>query len=111
MQAKHVLSAFLLATLTYSVAAYERPFPANAKRGTMTPAIYPAVVIDGKQRMLSPGAQIFNTDNMIEMPAAVRGSKIAVNFTENNQGQIHRIWMLSRQEAGKPLPNQNRQNR
>lgn len=108
MQAKYFLSAFLLSTLTYSVAAYERPFPANAKRGTMTPAVYPAIIIDDKERMLSPGAQIFNTDNRIEMPAAVRGSKIAVNFTENNQGQIHRIWMLSRQEAGKPLPNQNR---
>ncbi|WP_025916826.1 hypothetical protein [Herminiimonas sp. CN] len=108
MQAKYFLSAFLLATLTYSAAAYERPFPANAKRGTMTPATYPAIIIDGKQRELSAGAQIFNTENTIEMPAALRGSKITVNFIENNQGQIHRIWMLNPQEAAKPLPEQNR---
>ncbi|MEO6351860.1 MAG: hypothetical protein ABI575_00815 [Oxalobacteraceae bacterium] len=108
MQSKHFLTAFLLATLTYSVAAYERPFPANAKRGTMTPAIYPAIIIDDKERMLSPGAQIFNTNNTIEMPTALRGSRIIVNFTENNQGHIHRIWLLSPQEAGKPLPDQTR---
>lgn len=108
MHAKHFLLAFLLAATAYSVAAYERPFPAHAKRGTMTPAIYPAIIIDDKERMLSPGAQIFNAENTIEMPVALRGSKIAVNFTENNQGQIHRIWMLSPQEAAKPLSDQKR---
>lgn len=108
MRATHFLPVFLLATLSYSVAAYERPFPAHAKRGTMTPAVYPAIIIDDKQRELSPGAQIFNTENTIEMPSSLRGNKIAVNFTENNQGQIHRIWMLSPQEAATPLPEQKR---
>ena len=108
MQTKHFLSAFLLATCVYSAAAYERPFPLNAKRGTMTPAVYPAIIVDGKQRELSPGAQIFNANNTIEMPNSLRGSNIVVNFTENNQSQIHRIWMLSPQEASKPLPVQNR---
>jgi len=74
----------------------------------MTPAIYPAIIVDGKQRELSPGAQIFNADNTIEMPNSLRGSNIVVNFTENNQSQVHRIWMLSPQEASKPLPVQNR---
>ena len=108
MQTKHFLSAVILATLACSAAAYERPFPSNAKRGTMTPAIYPAIVIDGAQRMLSPGAQIFNTHNTIDMPASLSGSNVVVNFTENNQGQIHRIWILSPQEASKTLPDQNR---
>ncbi|NMM27016.1 MAG: hypothetical protein HHJ12_06950 [Glaciimonas sp.] len=108
MQKKYFLSAILLATLTYSAAAYERPFPSNAKRGTMTPATYPAIIIDGKERMLSPGAQIFNTDNTIDLPETLRVSNVSVNFTENNQGQIHRIWMLNPQEASKPLPVQNR---
>lgn len=74
----------------------------------MTPAIYPAIIVDGQQRELSPGAQIFNANNTIEMPNSLRGSNIVVNFTENNQRQIHRIWMLSPQEASKPLPVQNR---
>jgi hypothetical protein len=108
MQTKHFLSAFLLASFVYSAAAYERPFPLHAKRGTMTPAIYPAIIVDGKQRELSPGAQILNADNTIEMPNSLRGSNIVVNFTENNQSQVHRIWMLSPQEASKPLPVQNR---
>lgn len=96
MQTKHFLATFLLATLACTAAAYERPFPTNAKRGTMTPAIYPAIIIDGKERVLSPGAQIFNADNLIEMPASLRDSDVAVNFTENSQGQIHRIWILDR---------------
>ncbi|NMM37164.1 MAG: hypothetical protein HHJ09_06565 [Glaciimonas sp.] len=108
MQKKHFLSVILLATLTYSAAAYERPFPSNAKRGTMTPATYPAINIDGKERMLSPGAQIFNANNTIDLPDNLRAGNVTVNFTENNQGQIHRIWMLTPQEASKPLPVQNR---
>ncbi|MEO8599879.1 MAG: hypothetical protein ABI656_08640 [bacterium] len=97
-----------MATFSYSAAAYERPFPSNAKRGTMTPAMYPAIIIDGAQRMLSPGAQIYNTHNTIDMPATLSGSNVVVNFTENNQGQIHRIWILSPQEASKTLPAQDR---
>ncbi|MEO8408182.1 MAG: hypothetical protein ABI476_07120 [Oxalobacteraceae bacterium] len=108
MQSKHFLSAFLLATFACSAAAYERPFPSNAKRGTMTPAIYPVIIIDGNERLLLQGAQIFNADNRIEMPASLRGSNIVVNFTENNRSQIHRVWLLSPQEASKPLPAQNR---
>lgn len=108
MQMKHLIPIFLLATFTYSVAAYERPFPLNAKRGTMTPATYPTVIINGKERQLSPGAQVFSINNTIDMPNTLQGSNSAVNFTENNQGQIHRIWLLSPQEASKPLPAPNR---
>lgn len=76
-----------------------REFPPDTKRGKMTPAYYPEIYIDGKLRRLSPSSRIFNKDNLIEMPAALRGSEIAVNYTEDRDGNIDRIWILTREEA------------
>lgn len=86
--------------------AFDRPFPPIAKRGTMSPAIYPAIVIDGRLRNLSPGAQIRSQDNLIETPMSLRGENFAVLFTENGQGDIDRIWILTGEEAVRfPLRN------
>ena len=90
--------------LSLAALAFERPFPANALRGKMTPGYFPDVSIDGKPRRLSPAARIFNRDNMIEMPAALRGSDIVVNYTVDFQGYIDRIWILTAEEAAQKLP-------
>lgn len=87
-------------------AALDRPFPAPTKRGKMTPAAHPAIVIDGKTRQLSPGARIWNENNLIEMPAALRGSDLMVNYTENDQGDIDRVWILTPEEAREPVARQ-----
>jgi hypothetical protein len=86
--------------------AFERPFPASTKRGHMTPALHPAIVIDGKPRQLSPGARIWNENNLIEMPASLRGSGLVVNYTENDQGDINRVWILTSEEASQPVAKQ-----
>jgi hypothetical protein len=104
MRVTHFLICFLLSTFAVATLAFERPFPPVAKRGMMSPAIYPAVVIDGTTRSLAAGARIWNTDNLIEMPAALRGSDFVVNYTENGQGEIDRIWLLSADEARQPAP-------
>ncbi|MQA39851.1 hypothetical protein [Rugamonas aquatica] len=90
--------------LSLSALAFERPFPAHALRGKMTPGYFPEVSIDGKPRQLSPAARIFNQDNMIEMPAALRGSDIVVNYTVDMNGNIDRIWILTPEEAAQKLP-------
>ncbi|HZW20250.1 hypothetical protein [Noviherbaspirillum sp.] len=94
--------------LLAGAAAYgaDRPFPAPTKRGTMTPAPFPEIVIDGKLRRLSPGARIWNQDNLIEMATAIRGSNLAVNYTENFQGDIDRVWLLTPEEARVPVAKQ-----
>lgn len=94
----------LAAALTAHAAG--RPFPATAKRGTMTPAPYPEIVIDSTLRHLAPGARIWNAENLIEMPAALRGSDFTVNYTENDEGDIDRVWILSDDEAREPLARQ-----
>jgi hypothetical protein len=97
--------ALLLAgLLSLPALAFERPFPAHALRGKMTPGYFPDVSIDGKPRQLSPAARIFNQDNMIEMPAALRGSDIVVNYTVDMNGNIDRIWILTSEEAAQKLP-------
>jgi hypothetical protein len=95
----------VLAALLGAVPAYaDRPFPANARRGLMTPAYHPDIVIDGKTRRLAPSARIFNQDNLIEMPASLRGRNIVVNYEEDRDGLIVNVWMLTPEEAGRRLP-------
>jgi hypothetical protein len=94
------------AILTLPAAAFERPFPGHTKRGKMSPAPHPMIVIEGKTRQLSPGARIWNENNLIEMPASIRGSDLVVNYTENDQGDIDRIWILTPEEATQPIAKQ-----
>jgi hypothetical protein len=97
-------AAATLALLTALPAFAERPFPPNAKRGVMTPAYHPDIIIDGKTRRLAPAARIFNQDNLIEMPASLRGRNIVVNYEEDREGLIVNVWMLTPEEAGRRAP-------
>ena len=94
--------AFAVATM--SAQAFDRPFPPTAKRGVMTPAVFPTIIIDNKTRMLTPGARIWSQDNTIEMPTALRGSEIFVNYTEIDGGEIDRVWILTADESKRKLP-------
>lgn len=99
------LSALLLAAmLALPAFAIDRPFPANILRGKFTPGYFPDIMLDGKPRQLSPSARIFNQDNRIEMPAALRGSDIVVNYTVDGMGYIDRIWILTDDEAAQKVP-------
>lgn len=99
-----LLISCALALGTLSAHAFERPFPPGAKRGEMTPAISPAIIINDKTRMLTAGARIWNQNNTIDMPAALRGSKLPVNYTEVESGEIDRVWILTEDEARKAPP-------
>jgi hypothetical protein len=104
MWRRSFLIVFLSIAASLPAWAFERPFPQNAKRGTMTPDTYPQVVIDGKARQLSAGSRIWNQHNRIEMPAYLQGSELTVNYTENAQGEIDRVWILTDDEARQPPP-------
>lgn len=97
--------AAALAMTAASALAFERPFPPIAKRGEMRPAPHPEIIINNKQRVLSAGARIWNSDNLIEMPASLRSGRYAVNYTETEDGEIDRVWMLTADEARQPPPN------
>jgi len=81
-----------------------REFPRHAKRGKMTPGYHPEIYIDGKLRRLSPSSRIFNEENLIQMLGTIRGEDIVVNYTEDRDGDIDRVWILTREEASQQLP-------
>jgi hypothetical protein len=106
MDKRHFLLA-LAATLALPALAdgEARPFPPNAKRGRMTPGYAPDITIDGKPRQLSPAARIVNDDNLTVTPGSLREKDIVVNYTEDMNGYIDRVWILTRAEARLPAPN------
>ncbi|GGC06898.1 hypothetical protein [Pseudoduganella buxea] len=101
MQRRTLLALVMLGLSIAAVPARadERVFPPEAKRGRMTPGYFPDITLDGKARRLSPAARIFNQDNLVEVPAALRGSDIVVNYTQNADGDIDRVWLLTPDEA------------
>ncbi len=91
----------LMATLPAALPARadDRVFPPEARRGRMTPGYFPDITLDGKPRRLSPAGRIFNQDSLVEVPAALRGRDIVVNYTQNADGEIDRVWLLTPEEA------------
>lgn len=106
MLAQRFWLGLFLSLFALSALALDRPFPQNAKRGTMSPAIYPNIVIDGKLRRLTAGSFIRNQDNLIQMPATLAKGEYKVNYTVNIQGDIVNIWMLTDVEASQSLRSQ-----
>jgi hypothetical protein len=104
MWTQRFLIACAFAVAAMSAQAFDRPFPPTVKRGLMTPAASPSIIIDEKTRTLTAGARIWNQNNTIDMPAALRGSKIPVNYTEIASGEIDRVWILTAEEAKQAPP-------
>lgn len=82
----------------------DRQFPELAKRAIMSPKDFPVVLMNGRERTLSPAAQIRNTDNLIQMPASLGSEKVVVYYTENQAGEINRIWILTPEEIRQTRP-------
>jgi hypothetical protein len=103
MFVQRFMLCLLLAATMFSVFALDRPFPDTVKRGTLSTTGYSSVLINGKERKLSPSAVIRNQDNLIEQPASLQIKGSAINYTENFEGDIDRIWILNSDEASRPL--------
>ncbi len=109
MNKRHFLLA-LAATIAFPALAQEgarepRPFPPQAKRGKMTLGYAPDITIDGKLRQLSPAARIVSEENMSVVPGSLSEKNIVVNYTEDMNGNIDRVWILTREEARMKAPN------
>lgn len=70
----------------------------------MTMGMYPEITLDGKARRLSAGSRIWNRDNLIQMPASLPTTQMTVHYTEDIEGNIDRVWILTDEEIGKPAP-------
>jgi len=93
-------AGLLLAAVAASAFAFERPFPPKAMRGKLVIGVTPEITIDGQPRRLAAGSRIFNVQNLIQVPSSYpAGVEMVVNYTENIQGDVDRVWILSEKEA------------
>ena len=79
-----------------------RSIPEDAKRGHLRYVKETIVEIDGEPARLTPGAQIRNTDNRILLPSALPQDSLLVKYVTDTGGMVHRVWILTQEEAAKP---------
>lgn len=75
-----------------------RNLPKDARFGKLTEFAHPYATISGKSLRLTPGAKIYNEQNLIIMPAAMR-RQAKVLYRLDTSGSLSAIWILTEQEA------------
>ena len=96
-----LLGALLLVFCAAAAAQQLRTIPQDAKRGTLRHIQDMLVEIDGERAQLSQGAQIRGTSNTIVVPTALPPGSL-VKYQLNEARQVHRVWILTPQEAEQP---------
>jgi hypothetical protein len=91
---------FLLLALGTASAQQPRPVPIpdNAVYGELKAFRYPEAKIGERVLRLSPGARVYDTRNLIIMPASMP-PKASVRYRLDIQGQISQMWLLTKAEA------------
>jgi len=81
-------------------AQQQRPvqLPPDARYGELKAFAYPRAQIGKETLHFSPGAKIFNTQNLIIMPATMPATA-QVLYKLDMQGQVAQLWLLTPQEA------------
>ena len=96
------LAVLLLASCAAAAAAQQlRTIPADARRGQMWHLQEMIVQIDDRRVRLSQGAQIRSPSNTIVLPTALPPGSL-VKYQLDQAGQVHRVWILTPQEAAQP---------
>ena len=94
-----LIAALLVALHCAAAAAQQlRTIPADARRGQMWHVQDMIVQIDDRRVLLSQGAQIRSASNMVVVPTALPPGSV-VKYQMNQAGQVHRVWILTPQEA------------
>src|SRR5204863_601578 len=88
----------LLACCAFPAWAQLRTIPGEAARAEMRHLQDSVVEIDGRPVRLSPGAQIRDVSNRIVLPASMLQPAL-VRYLLDATGAVHRVWILSPQEA------------
>ena len=96
-----LILAIALGASPAAVAQVGRSIPVEARRAQIEHVQDTMIRMSGKVMRLSSGAQIRDTSNRIIQPAAVP-PRVLVKYTLDAQGYVHRIWILTQQEAAQP---------
>jgi hypothetical protein len=92
-----ILAIGLSASLV-AVAQVVRSIPVEARRAQIEHVEGTTIRMSGKKMQLSAGAQIRDTSNRIIQPTAVP-PRVLVKYTLDTEGSVHRVWILTQQEA------------
>jgi hypothetical protein len=97
------LFALLICALALPVSALAqvRSIPDYAKRGSIVHIQDAVVEIDGQRMRLSAGAQTRSQNNLIIVPMSLPPGAL-VKYTLDGTGLIHRVWVLTAEEAAAP---------
>ena len=109
MQKLRWMSALLLLVLAasnMSAIAVERTFPPKTQRGNMTILGFPVIAMDAQNLRLAPGARIWNQQQLTQIPASLGNASYLVNYTQDFQGNVDRVWILTKDEASLPVAKQ-----
>jgi hypothetical protein len=74
------------------------PLPENARYGELKGVQYPEAKIGKLVLRLAPGARIYNTQNLVIMPATLP-QKANVLYRLDTSGDIIELWLLTPEEA------------
>jgi len=78
--------------------AQVRSIPAEARVGEIRHLQEMVVEIDGAAQQLAPGAQIRDASNRIIVPTAIPSGTL-IKYLVDANGQVHRVWILTPEEA------------
>ena len=84
---------------SFCALAQVRTIPADAKRGHIQQVVDgTSIQVRGKMMRLSVAAQVRDASNLIIQPATLPAG-VLVKYTLDGQGYVHRVWILTEQEA------------
>ena len=99
-----VLCLGLFTAIAAHAQAVQRNFPAKALRGSMVVVQPPQVAMDDRPTRFSPGSRILDINNNIVRSASLINQELVVNYTTDQRGQIHQVWILTEAEAKEKRP-------
>ena len=76
-----------------------RPIPEAAKLAKLKLGVFPEAELDGRRITLGPGVRIFNRDNLLVVPAALKDVTSVVAYTTGSLGEIVTVWILDEAEV------------
>lgn len=91
--------SLLVALAAAPVHAQTRPIPDGARLATLKLGVFPDAELDGRPIKLGPGARIFNRDNMLVIPASLKGVTSVVAYVTGSLGEVVTVWVLNDAEA------------
>jgi hypothetical protein len=97
-----VFAALLALAAIGDASAQLRSIPDDAKRAQLRYVREMIVEIDGDRVRLSPGSQIRSVDNRIVLPSSLPQESLLVKYVTDAGGLVHRVWILSQEEAARP---------